>query len=96
VPAVTSAPQRARQGLQRRNGELSQQQTLRALGDARVRHLVEALVDALERADVGSLAGLLTEDATWAMPPLPSWYRGPAAIDGAEMFARFGLPATIA
>jgi RNA polymerase sigma factor (sigma-70 family) len=33
VPAVTSALQRARQGLQRRNGELSQQQTLRALGD---------------------------------------------------------------
>jgi RNA polymerase sigma-70 factor, ECF subfamily len=89
VPAVTSALQRARQGVQRRNGEPTQQQTLRALGDKRVRHLVEALVDALERADVGSLVGLLTEDATWAMPPLPSWYQGPAAIG--EFLADFGF-----
>jgi RNA polymerase sigma-70 factor (TIGR02960 family) len=74
VPAVTSALQRARQGVQRRNGEPDQQQTLRTLGDKRVRHLVEAFVDALEQADVDSLVGLLTEDATWAMPPLPSWY----------------------
>jgi RNA polymerase sigma-70 factor, ECF subfamily len=89
VPAVTSALQRARQGLQRRNGEPAQQQTLRTLGDTRVRHLVEAFVDALERADVGSLVGLLTEDATWAMPPLPSWYRGPAAVG--EFLASFGF-----
>jgi RNA polymerase sigma-70 factor, ECF subfamily len=80
VPAVTSALQRARQGVQRRNGEPAQQQTLRALGDKRARRLVEALVDALERADVDALVGLLTEDATWAMPPLAGWYRGPAAI----------------
>jgi RNA polymerase sigma-70 factor, ECF subfamily len=89
VPAVTSALQRARQGLARRGGEPSQQQTLRALGDTRVRHLVQAFVDALERADVGALVGLLTEDATWAMPPLPSWYRGPAAIG--EFLASFGF-----
>jgi RNA polymerase sigma-70 factor, ECF subfamily len=89
VPAVTSALQRARQGLQRRNGEPAQQRTLHALGDTRVRHLVEAFVDALERADVGSLVDLLTEDATWAMPPLPSWYRGPAAIG--EFLASFGF-----
>jgi RNA polymerase sigma-70 factor (ECF subfamily) len=89
VPAVTSALQRARQGLARRHGEPSQQQTLRALGDTRVRHLVQAFVDALEAADVGSLVGLLTEDATWAMPPLPSWYRGPAAIG--EFLAGFGF-----
>ncbi len=89
VPAVTSALQRARQGVQRRNGEPTQQRIRRALGDQRVRDLVEAFVDALERADVGSLIGLLTEDATWAMPPLPSWYRGPAAIGG--FLANFGF-----
>jgi RNA polymerase sigma-70 factor, ECF subfamily len=89
VPAVTSALQRAREGVRRRNGEPDQQQTLRTLGDKRVRHLVEAFVDALERADVGSLVGLLTEDATWAMPPLASWYRGPAAIGG--FLASFGF-----
>ena len=89
VQAVTSALQRARQGVQRRNAEPTQQQTLRALGDKRVRRLVEALVDALERADVGALVGLLTEDATWTMPPLPSWYRGPAAIG--EFLASFAF-----
>jgi RNA polymerase sigma-70 factor, ECF subfamily len=89
VPAVTSALQRARQGVQRHNGEPTQLQTRRDLGDKRVHRLVEAFVDALERADVGSLVGLLTEDATWAMPPLPSWYRGPVAIG--EFLASFGF-----
>ena len=89
VPAVTSALQRAREGVRRRNGEPDQQQTLRTLGDQRVRHLAEAFVDALERADVSSLVSLLAEDATWAMPPLPGWYRGPAAIG--EFLAGFGF-----
>jgi RNA polymerase sigma-70 factor (ECF subfamily) len=26
------------------------------------------------------LVSLLTEDATWSMPPLPRWYRGRAAV----------------
>jgi RNA polymerase sigma-70 factor (ECF subfamily) len=89
VPAVTSALQRARQSVRRRNGEPTQQRARRVLGDQRVRHLVEAFVDALERADVASLVGLLTEDATWAMPPLLGWYRGPAAIGG--FLASFGF-----
>jgi len=82
VPAVTSALQRARQALERRRAEPTQQQTLRVLGDERSRQLVKAFVDALERADPDSLVGLLTEDAAWTMPPLPSWYRGSAAIGG--------------
>jgi RNA polymerase sigma-70 factor (ECF subfamily) len=86
---VTSALQRARLGVRRENGEPTQRQALRDLGDKRVRRLVEAFVDALERADVGSLVGLLTEDATWAMPPLPGWYRGPAAIG--EFLGGFGF-----
>jgi RNA polymerase sigma-70 factor (ECF subfamily) len=89
VPAVTSALQRARQGVRHLNGEPDQQQTLRALGDKRVHSLVEAFVDALERADVRSLVGLLTEDATWAMPPLLGWYRGPVAVG--EFLANFGF-----
>jgi hypothetical protein len=36
--------------------------------------------DAVERADVGALAGMLTEDAIWAMPPILTWYRGRPAI----------------
>jgi RNA polymerase sigma-70 factor, ECF subfamily len=89
VPAVTSALQRARQGLARRGAEPDQQRTVRLLGDERVRQLVEAFVDALERADTGALVSLLTQDAAWAMPPLPSWYRGPGAIG--EFLASFGF-----
>jgi RNA polymerase sigma-70 factor, ECF subfamily len=89
VPAVTSALQRARRGLARRDAEPDQQRTVRALGDERARQLVVAFVDALERADTGALVGLLTEDAAWAMPPLPSWYRGPDAIG--EFLTNFGF-----
>jgi RNA polymerase sigma-70 factor, ECF subfamily len=89
VPAVTSALQRARQGLARRGAEPDQQRTARSLGDEKARQLVEAFVDALERADTSALVGLLTQDAAWAMPPLPSWYRGPAAIG--EFLTTFGF-----
>ncbi len=27
-----------------------------------------------------ALLALLTEDATWSMPPLPNWYRGKSSI----------------
>ncbi len=89
VAAVTSALQRARAGVQSRVPAPSQQATLRSLGDQRARELVQAYVDALERADGAALAALLTEDATWAMPPLPGWYRGREAI--AEFLANFGF-----
>jgi ketosteroid isomerase-like protein len=58
------------------------------LGNERARQLVEAFVDALERADPGSLVGLLTEDATWTMPRCQAGI-GPAAI--AEFLASFGF-----
>jgi RNA polymerase sigma-70 factor (ECF subfamily) len=89
VPAVTSALQRARLGLAGPGAEPDQQRTVRSLGDERVRKLVKAFVDALERADTGALVGLLTHDAVWAMPPLPVWYRGPAAIG--EFLTAFGF-----
>jgi RNA polymerase sigma-70 factor (ECF subfamily) len=38
--------------------------------------LVNRYVDAWERCDVESFASMLAEDATFAMPPLASWYRG--------------------
>jgi RNA polymerase sigma-70 factor, ECF subfamily len=81
VASVTSALQRARQGLERRLPEQSQQATLRALGDARVRDLVERFANAFERADVGAILALLAEDATFSMPPYPGWCRGREAIE---------------
>ena len=46
----------------------------------RVQRLVGDYADALERGDVEGVLGLLSEDATWSMPPLAEWYRGHDAI----------------
>ncbi len=74
VPSVNSALQRARQAVDERLPERSQQETLRSLGDDGIRKLVDEYVDAWERADVDAVVAMLTEDATIAMPPLASWY----------------------
>jgi RNA polymerase sigma-70 factor, ECF subfamily len=80
VASVNSALQRARAAVEERVGERSQQRTLRSLGDDGIKQLVTRYVDAWERNDVEAFAALLTEDATFAMPPLASWYRGREAI----------------
>ena len=49
---------------------------MRALGDQRTRELVEQYADAIERGDADRLVSMLTEDATWSMPPIPTWFRG--------------------
>jgi RNA polymerase sigma-70 factor, ECF subfamily len=82
VPAVQSALQRARAAVRGRIPERSQQATLRAAGDERLRRLVQSYCDAIERADVDSVVGMLTADAAWAMPPVLTWYRGREAIAG--------------
>ena len=80
VPAVNSALQRARASLESRRGPVSQQQTLRDLGDERLEELVEAFVAAWERSDVEALLDLLVEDARLSMPPLPAWFDGRDAV----------------
>lgn len=99
--SVQSAIARARRLVAERVPEPAQQQTLRSVGDARVRDLVARFSAALERGDTAGLVALLTEDVTWSMPPLPHWYHGlAAAVDFAERvpFTRCGswrhLPAT--
>jgi RNA polymerase sigma-70 factor, ECF subfamily len=78
VASVNSALQRARRTVDERLPEQSQQATLTALGDDRIRDLVGRYADALERGDVAAVVALVTEDATWSMPPCPAWYRGEA------------------
>jgi RNA polymerase sigma-70 factor, ECF subfamily len=80
--SVNSALQRARVQVEERVPEQSQQATLRALGDERLGEIVERYSEALEQGDVDALLGMLTDDATWSMPPLPNWYRGHEAITG--------------
>ena len=76
VAAVNSALQRARAKLERELPARSQQETLRALGDERSRGLVARFVDAWNRADVAAIVAMLSEDATFSMPPLSSWFGG--------------------
>jgi RNA polymerase sigma-70 factor, ECF subfamily len=76
VASVNSALQRARKSVEERLPEQSQQETLRAVGDARIRELVDAYVDAFARGDVEALRALLAEDAVFSMPPWASWWRG--------------------
>ncbi len=78
--SVNSALQRARETVERRLPERSQQVTLRELGDAEVRELVESYIAAWERQDVEAVVSMLSEDAAFAMPPLRSWFRGREAI----------------
>jgi RNA polymerase sigma-70 factor, ECF subfamily len=82
VTSVNSAVQRARAAVEARLPEQSQQSTLRTVGDERVRALVEGYMDAMERADVDAIIGMLAEEATWSMPPYRSLYRGHEQIRG--------------
>jgi RNA polymerase sigma-70 factor, ECF subfamily len=76
VAAVNSALQRARKTVEERLPARSQQATLRSLGDDGLRKLVEDYVRAWESRDVDAMVAMLVEDAIFAMPPHPSWWRG--------------------
>ena len=78
--SAAAALQRARDAVGHRLPGRSQQATLSALGDDRLREIVGRYVEAWERHDVGALVAMLTDDATIAMPPTPTWYRGSAAV----------------
>ena len=74
--AINSALQRARKAVDEHAPERSQQATLAALGDDELRELVEGYADAWERGDVQAIVARLAEDATIAMPPMATWFRG--------------------
>jgi RNA polymerase sigma-70 factor, ECF subfamily len=88
VASVNSALQRARRTVADRVGPRSQQQTLRSLGDARIRELVQRYVAAWDRNDIEAIRALLVEDAIFAMPPYPQWWQGRDAI--ARLYAGAG------
>ncbi len=74
VASVNSALQRARAAVEERVPDQTQQQTLRTLGDDELHALVGRYVDAWERNDVDAFCAMLTEEATFTMPPLATWY----------------------
>jgi len=85
VASVNSSLQRARAAVEERVPEQSQQQILRAIGDEDLRQLVSRYVDAWERCDVEAFAAMLSAEATFAMPPLATWYQG---REGVSKWAR--------
>jgi len=80
IASVNSALQRSRKRIAERLPEQSQQRTLRAIDDQRLRELVTSYTNALQRGDVDALVALLTEDAAWSMPPVRDWFRGHEAV----------------
>lgn len=80
VASVNSALQRARRTIDEKLPSQSQQQTLRAIGDERLRAVVEGYMDAMGRGDVEAVVAMLAQDAAWAMPPMATWYRGHDAL----------------
>jgi RNA polymerase sigma-70 factor (ECF subfamily) len=75
--SVNSALQRARDSVDKRTPDQSQQETMRQLGDEDTRELVDTYVDAWLRDDVDKVVEMLTDDVTFAMPPLGTWFSGP-------------------
>ena len=87
--SVNSALQRARASVRDRRPDATQRQALDDLGEQRTRALAQRYADAIERADVDTLISMLTADATWSMPPIPTYYRGHEAV--ASFLRRFPL-----
>jgi len=79
--AVNSALQRARAAVRStRSPEMSQQATLARLGEQRTLAIAQQYADAMERGDVDTLVSMLTVDASWSMPPFPTWYHGHESV----------------
>ena len=78
VPAVKSALHRARATLAAHEPTPASDDP--ALLDAAARERLDRYVRAWHAADVDALLALLREDASFSMPPIPSWYQGHAEI----------------
>src|SRR4051794_12986967 len=83
VASVNSALQRARATIEKKLPDQSQQETLGAIGDERLREIVEQYADAWERNDVDTVVSMLADDVAFTMPPMARWFQG---IDGVRGF----------
>lgn len=94
LSSVNSALHRARTSLTQRYHGRETEGLTNSVTDERTQSLLDQFVVAWETADVEGLVALLKEDATLAMPPSPSWYRGREAIGkfvAATVFADGGM-----
>jgi RNA polymerase sigma-70 factor (ECF subfamily) len=83
VASVNSALQRARSTIEKKLPDQSQQETLSAIGDEKLRQLVEQYADAWERNDVETVVSMLADDVAFTMPPMARWFQG---LDGVRGF----------
>jgi RNA polymerase sigma-70 factor (ECF subfamily) len=94
VSAANSALHRARVTLTKHYHGREPESVAKSRVDIQTQRLLERYVQAWETADVARLVALLKEDATFTMPPSPSWYRGRAAIGAfvaVTVFADHGM-----
>jgi RNA polymerase sigma-70 factor (ECF subfamily) len=78
--AVNSALQRARATMKQVRGDRATPALGGTASNGETESLLARYVAAWEAADSTALVALLREDAVMTMPPLPTWYRGRAAI----------------
>lgn len=80
VSSATSLMHRARETMKQRN-ITERQDTIKMRGlDDRTRELLDRYVRAWESADIEGIISLLTDDASFPMPPFPFFVRGKPAI----------------
>ena len=79
LSAINSVLHRARKTLHQRYQGKAQDFSAHPT-DERSQWLLDHFMKAWESSDVNGLVALLKEDAIFAMPPSPSWYKGPADI----------------
>jgi len=80
ISAVTSALHRARATMRKYHVADRDSAAKSRPDDERTRRLLDEYVEAWGASDIAKLIALLKDDATWIMPPLPTWYRGREAI----------------
>jgi len=90
VSAVNSALFRARATLAQHYHPDGEARAQDRPVDAATSTLLARYVQAWETDDIAGLVALLKEDATFSMPPFPTWYRGPAAVRTLLTWAPFG------
>lgn len=80
VSAVNSALHRARVSMEKQYHTDDRERREKLEVDAATQALLDRYLHAWETEDVDGLVALMKEDATFTMPPSPSWYQGREAI----------------
>jgi RNA polymerase sigma-70 factor, ECF subfamily len=90
VPAVKSALHRARTTLDARQQTVKQEAVTTLMASETLQEQLERYMRVWESADADGLASLLKEEATFSMPPIPSWYQGRESVRGLVSKTIFG------